>query len=76
MTANNPMLEKLHEILPAIRANASKAEEIRMIPQENVDMLHGIGLNRAFLPKAYGGLEMSLPEFTDCIAARRHRLYR
>ncbi|GAA0691271.1 flavin-dependent monooxygenase [Marinobacterium maritimum] len=69
MTMHNPMLEKLKEILPAIRANASKAEELRQVPQENIDMLHGIGLNRAFLPKAYGGLEMSLPEFTDCIAA-------
>ncbi|MDO6681878.1 MULTISPECIES: p-hydroxyphenylacetate 3-hydroxylase oxygenase component [unclassified Oceanobacter] len=69
MTTNNPMLDKLQAILPAIRANAAKAEAMRMIPQENIDMLHGIGLNRAFLPKAYGGLEMSLPEFTDCIAA-------
>lgn len=69
MKQANPMLDKLTELLPAIRANASKAEELRKIPQENVDMLHAIGMNRAFLPKAYGGLEMSLPEFTDCIAA-------
>lgn len=69
MQQDNPMLEKLKELLPAIRANASKAEELRKIPQENVDMLHAIGMNRAFLPKVYGGLEMSLPEFTECIAA-------
>ena len=69
MKQNNPMLEKLQEILPAIRANATKTEELRQVPQENIDMLHGIGLNRAFLPKAYGGLEISLPEFTNCIAA-------
>ena len=69
MHNQNPMLDKLKEILPAIRANASKAIELRKIPQENVEMLHGIGLNRAFLPKAYGGLEMSMPEFTSCIAA-------
>ncbi|SFX18963.1 p-hydroxyphenylacetate 3-hydroxylase oxygenase component [Marinospirillum alkaliphilum] len=65
----NPMLNKLQEILPAIRANAPKAIELRRVPDENIQMLHGIGLNRAFLPKAYGGLEISLPEFTDCIAA-------
>lgn len=69
MNKNNPMLEKLQELLPAIRANASKAEELRQVPQENIDMLNSIQLNRAFLPKAYGGLEISLPEFTDCIAA-------
>src|SRR5690554_7747961 len=65
----NPMLEKLKEILPAIRANANKAIEMRQVPKEIIEMLYGIGLNRAFLPKAYGGLEMTLPEFTDCIAA-------
>ncbi|WP_114417158.1 p-hydroxyphenylacetate 3-hydroxylase oxygenase component [Marinospirillum perlucidum] len=69
MKQENPMLEKLKEILPAIRANANKAIELRRVPDENIEMLHGIGLNRAFLPKAYGGLEISLPEFTDCIAA-------
>lgn len=69
MKKHNPMLERLQEILPAIAANASKAEQLRMIPQENVELLHGIQLHRAFLPKAYGGLEMSLPEFTDCVAA-------
>ncbi|SKA13327.1 Acyl-CoA dehydrogenase [Oceanospirillum multiglobuliferum] len=69
MNTPNPMLDKLKEILPAIRANANKAEELRQVPKENIEMLHGIGLNRVFLPKAYGGLEISLPEFTDCIAA-------
>lgn len=69
MPAANPMLEQLNAILPQIRANATKAEELRRVPQENIDLLHGIQLNRAFLPKAYGGLEMSLPEFTACIAA-------
>lgn len=69
MTDSNPMLTKLNEILPEIRSNARKAEELRRVPEENIQMLHGIGLNRAFLPKAYGGLEISLPEFTDCIAA-------
>ena len=32
-------------------------------------MLKGIGLHKAFLPKAYGGYEISLPEFSDCISA-------
>lgn len=69
MKQPNPMLDKLNEILPAIRANANKAIELRRVPDENIKMLKEIGLNRAFLPKAYGGLEISLPEFTDCIAA-------
>ncbi len=63
------MAEKLQGILPQIAANAAKAEALRMMPGENVDLLKGIGLHRAFLPRAYGGLEMPLTEFTDCVAA-------
>lgn len=69
MKQPNPMLDRLQEILPRIAENAEHAEELRQMPQENVDLLKGIGLHRAFLPKPYGGLEISLPEFTDCIAA-------
>lgn len=63
------LLERLQEILPAIAANAPRAEEMRMVPAENIAMLKGIGLHRAFQPKPYGGLEISLPEFAECIAA-------
>ena len=69
MTQHNPMLEKLQTVLPTIAANAYNAEQERKVPQENIALLKGIGLHKAFLPKAYGGLEISLPEFTDCIAA-------
>lgn len=69
MNKHNPLLEKLQPLLPTLRANASKAEALRQVPKENIELLHSIGLNRAFLPKVYGGLEVSLPEFTDCIAA-------
>jgi alkylation response protein AidB-like acyl-CoA dehydrogenase len=69
MTQSNPMLESLQEILPRIAENADKAEELRQMPQENVDLLKGIRMHHAFLPKAYGGLEMSLPDFAQCIVA-------
>ena len=69
MKRPNPMLERLQEILPQIAANADKAEELRRMPDENVAMLKEIRLHHAFLPRAYGGLEITLPEFTDCIAA-------
>ncbi len=65
----NPMLDKLNGILPQIAANAGLAEELRKVPPENIALLKSIGLHKAFLPKAYGGLEMQLPEFADCIAA-------
>jgi alkylation response protein AidB-like acyl-CoA dehydrogenase len=68
MKTSTPLLEALKEILPAIAANAAQAEKDRMVPAENIAMLKGIGLHRAFQPKAFGGLEISLPEFCDCIA--------
>ena len=69
MKKHNPLLQDLKAILPAIAANAEHTEQLRKVPQENIDLLKQVGLHRAFLPKAYGGLEISLPEFTDCIAA-------
>jgi alkylation response protein AidB-like acyl-CoA dehydrogenase len=66
--SEDTMMSRLEAILPTIAANAEQAEALRKMPEENVALLKGIGLHRAFLPKAYGGLELSLPEFTDCIA--------
>ncbi|MFC5695377.1 p-hydroxyphenylacetate 3-hydroxylase oxygenase component [Pseudomonas sp. GCM10022186] len=69
MKKPNPLLDDLKAILPAIAANASKAEQLRQVPDENIAMLKGIGLHRALQPKKYGGMEISLPEFADCVVA-------
>jgi len=66
-TPYQTLLENLHNILPTIAANAARAEQDRMVPRENIDLLKGIGLHRAFQPRAYGGMELSLPEFAECI---------
>lgn len=64
----NPMIDRVRAILPRIRANAEKAEADRMVPKENIDLLKATGLHRAFQPRAYGGLEMPVPDFENCIA--------
>ncbi|MEP9317736.1 p-hydroxyphenylacetate 3-hydroxylase oxygenase component [Pseudomonas sp. LABIM340] len=69
MKAPNPLLEDLKSILPAIAANAERAEKDRMVPAENIALLKGIGMHRAFQPRCYGGMEISLPEFADCVVA-------
>ncbi len=69
MKKPNPLLDDLKAILPAIAANAPKAEQLRQVPDENIAMLKGIGLHRALQPKKYGGMEISLPEFADCVVA-------
>lgn len=65
----NPMLDELKKILPTIAASAVEAEQLRKVPDENIRLLKSINLHRALQPKAYGGLELSLPEVTDCVAA-------
>ncbi len=63
------MLERISAILPQIAARAAQAENERMVPPENLALLKSTGLHRAFQPKAYGGMEMALPEFEQCVAA-------
>lgn len=69
MKRPNPLLDELQKILPTIAANAVQAEQERKVPDENIRLLKSINLHRALQPKAYGGLEASLPEVTDCVAA-------
>lgn len=69
MKKPNALLEDLKPLLPAIAARADQAEHERTVPAENIAALKGIGLHRAFQPRHYGGLEISLPQFAECIAA-------
>ncbi|HUE94803.1 p-hydroxyphenylacetate 3-hydroxylase oxygenase component [Pseudomonas sp.] len=69
MKKPNPLLEDLKAILPAIAANAAQAEKDRKVPDENIALLKSIGMHRAFQPKPYGGMEISLPQFADCVVA-------
>lgn len=68
MKKPNPLLEDLKSILPTIAANALRAEQARKVPDENIALLKSIGMHRAFQPQAFGGMEISLPQFADCIA--------
>lgn len=67
--SNWTMYQKVKAILPEIAARADEAEKLRQVPDDNVQLLKSIGLHRIFQPKAYGGYELSLPEFTECIVA-------
>jgi len=69
MKRPNPLLENLKDVLPRIAANAEQAERNRVAPAENIELLRSIKFMRAFQPKKYGGLEISMPEFGDCVAA-------
>ena len=62
MKKPNPLLEDLKAILPAIAANAARAEQLRRVPDENIALLKGIGLHRALLyNEALGTVETFRP---------------
>ncbi|MEH6518947.1 MAG: flavin-dependent monooxygenase [Halioglobus sp.] len=65
---SSTLLERLQDILPTIAANAIEAEQLRKVPHENIRLLKDVGFTRAFQPKKYGGLEISLAEFGECVA--------
>ena len=77
MTSKSQLLNDLQDILPIIAANAEQAEAMRMVPHENIELLTKIKFLRAFQPKAWGGLEVSLPEFAEAVeilAAKRAKI--
>lgn len=61
------LLEKIQEITPFLTQNSAKCEQNRMVSHENIEALQSIELHKAFIPKKYGGYELFLPEFSNCI---------
>ena len=61
------LLERVRLVIPDIEARVAETERARMVPAENIRLLKETGLHKVFLPKAYGGYEASLPEFTQCL---------
>lgn len=63
------MYNRIQQILPEIAELAQQAEKDRKAPAKSIELLKSTGLHRAFQPKVYGGYEMSLPEFAECLVA-------
>ncbi|AYA63392.1 acyl-CoA dehydrogenase family protein [Alteromonas sp. RKMC-009] len=55
--------DELDQILTEIRSRANEFEEQRFISQDIIDGLKKIGVYRAFVPKKFGGLEVSPIDF-------------
>jgi 3-hydroxy-9,10-secoandrosta-1,3,5(10)-triene-9,17-dione monooxygenase len=60
-------LDRVRALLPALRQRASRAEQLRRLPDETfADFQHG-GLFRALQPKRYGGYELDPGTFFQAI---------
>ena len=51
-------LGRVRDLLPAIRERASRAEQLRHLPDETFADFQEAGLLRALQPKRYGGFEL------------------
>lgn len=54
--------ERMRSILELVAANVDKTEELRRVPDENVEALRSIGYLKGMVPNAYGGAEESPTE--------------
>jgi 3-hydroxy-9,10-secoandrosta-1,3,5(10)-triene-9,17-dione monooxygenase len=51
-------LERVDGILPLLRENTFKADEIRRVPESNIQAMTDAGIFRAIQPRQWGGLEI------------------
>jgi len=62
------LVERVKEILPEIESRRFETEKLRMAHPDNIKLLKEIGYTRAFQPKKWGGMEVSLREFCEATA--------
>ena len=55
-------------MLPALKARAAKAEQLRRVPDETIDDFHRAGLFRMFQPLRVGGYELDPSIYMDTCA--------
>ena len=61
--AMNMANSEYKNMLNIIRQNAPEGKKKRQVPQASIDALRKMGVFRSFLPKKYGGLEITPQEF-------------
>ncbi|WP_405810148.1 acyl-CoA dehydrogenase family protein [Streptomyces sp. NBC_00210] len=56
------VLEAVRDIVPKLRENGLEAENLRWLPDENIELLEKAGVFRLATPRHFGGLEFSLAD--------------
>lgn len=63
------MVARAAELVPALRARAGEAEQLRRLPDASVAAMKRADLFKVLQPRRYGGLQMSLRSHIDTVAA-------
>lgn len=69
VVSGEEMRARVTAVLPMIAANATKAEEIRRVPDENIAALRDAGFFKSLQPARYGGTPMGAEEYTPAVVA-------
>jgi alkylation response protein AidB-like acyl-CoA dehydrogenase len=65
--STSPILQAAHALRPKVEAAAAQIDDQSRIPPELVSALMEAGLFRLYVPRAYGGAEVTLLEFAQII---------
>ncbi len=60
-------IERARALLPAVRARARQAEQLRRLPEETVREFQDAGLFRALQPLRFGGFELEPVSFYEAV---------
>ena len=64
---NTTVLDAVRKLRPLITARSEEIERAGTLPQDLIDALVGAGVWRMYVPKAFGGEEMTFPEVFDVL---------
>src|SRR5882757_4090334 len=67
-TLRAELVARAAAIVPLLRANAPKADEMRRLPHESIAAMEAAGLFRICTPKQFGGYESDVRTYTDVVA--------
>jgi len=67
-TLRAELVARAASLVPLLRANAPKADEMRRLPDETIAAMEAAGLFRICTPKQFGGYESDVRTYTDVVA--------
>src|SRR5882724_10158216 len=67
-TLRTELVARAASLVPLLRANAPKADEMRRLPDETIAAMEAAGLFRICTPKQFGGYESDVRTYTDVVA--------
>ncbi|HEY8289691.1 MAG TPA: acyl-CoA dehydrogenase family protein, partial [Acetobacteraceae bacterium] len=62
-------IARARSLVPLLQAAASRIDAARELPPDVLDAMHGAGMFRLLLPRAYGGFELNPADYVQCVEA-------